>query len=88
MEDDRDLSYLKGVSGVTILEGKKAMNDAIDKYIPPKYGVQSEYLMREHMKEKNISLDVFIGMDTKDMAKEAHKRGLVGVIERKPEKVK
>jgi len=88
VEDDRDLSYLKGVSGVTILEGKDAINNAIDTYIPPKYGVQSEYLMREHMKEKNISLDVFVGMNIKDIAKEAHKRGLVGVVERKPEKVK
>ena len=88
VEDDRDLSHLKGVSGVTILEGKKAINDAIDTYIPPKYGVQSEYLMREHMKEKNMPLDVFVGMNMKDVAKEARKRGLAGIVERKPEKVK
>lgn len=88
VEDDRDLSSLKGVKGVTILNGKKAINDAIDRYIPPKYGIHSEYLMREHMKEKNISLESFVGMNMREIAKEAHKRGLLGVTERKPEKVK
>ncbi|MBA7694940.1 hypothetical protein ES703_103556 [subsurface metagenome] len=88
VEDDRDLSSLEGVKGVTILEGKEAINDAIDTYIPPKYGVKSEFLMREHMKEKGISLDTFANMDMREIAKKAHGLGLVGVIERRPERVK
>lgn len=88
VEDDRDLSSLEGVKGVTILEGKKAINNAIDANIPPQYGVKSEYLMREHMKEKNIPLAVFEGMNMRDIAKKAYQLGLIGAIERKPEKVK
>ena len=30
VEDDRDLSYLEGAPGVTIIEGKAAINKAID----------------------------------------------------------
>jgi len=88
VEDDRDLSNLKGVKGVTILGSKKAINDAINSYIPPKYGIHSEYLMREHMKEKNIPLESFVGMNMGEVAKKAHELGLIGVAERKPEKVK
>lgn len=88
VEDDRDLSSLEGVKGVTVLEGKEAINNAIDANIPPLYSIQSEYLMCEHMKEKNMSLDSFTGMNTREIAKEAYKQGLVGVLERKPEKVK
>ncbi len=88
VEDDRDLSSLEGVKGVTILEGKQAINEAIDAYIPIRYGVQSEYLMREHMREKSIPLDTFANMNMREVAEKAHKLGLAGVIERKPEKVK
>ena len=88
VEDDRDLSSLEGVKGVTILEGKEAINNAIDAYIPSQYGVQSEFLMREHMKERSIPLDSFKNMNMREIAKKAHELGLVGVIERKPEKVK
>lgn len=88
VEDDRDLSSLEGVEGVTILEGKQAINNAIDTYIPPQYGIKSEHLMCEHMKEKSISLDIFIGMNMREIAKKAHELGLVGVIERRPERVK
>jgi len=88
VEDNRDLSSLRGVQGITILEGKDAINEAIEANMPTLYAVKSEYLMREHMKEKKIPLQRFKDMDMNQIAKEAHKLGLVGVIERKPEKVR
>ncbi len=88
VEDDRDLSYLKNIPGITFLEGKDAINAAIDANIPPLYTIQSEFLMREDMKERGIPVTTFSGMRMDKIAKEAYKLGLAGVIGRKPEKVK
>lgn len=88
VEDDRDLSNLKDVKGITILEDKEAINNAIDTYIPSQFLLQSEFFMYEHMKEKGTPLDAFKGMNKTEIAREAHKLGLAGVYERKPQKVK
>lgn len=53
VEDTRDLSYLIGAPGVTIIDGKTAINQAIDDNFPPKYYLQDEFLYQEHFKEKN-----------------------------------
>ena len=38
IEDDRDVSQYEGIEGVTILDGDKAIDAAIDKHFPPKPG--------------------------------------------------
>lgn len=53
VEDDRDLSNLEGVSGVTIIEGEANINQAIDDNFPPQYHIQDEFLYQEHFKQKN-----------------------------------
>ena len=82
--DDRKLDMYKGQQGITILEGKDAINAAITANVAAQYQIQSETLMLEHMKEKKLSLDIFAGKTMNEIAKEASKQGLVGVIERKP----
>ncbi len=87
VEDDRDLSQYKGVAGVTILNSKTAINEAITANIPTKYGVNDKELLLAHLKEKGISLDIFAGKTLQDAAKELYTQGLAGIVERKPEKV-
>ena len=53
VEDERDLTYLDGVDGVTIIEGKGNINEAIDTYFPPKYHITDEFIFQEHFKQKN-----------------------------------
>ncbi len=89
VEDDRDLSVYEGVAGVTILDGKKAINEAIIANIPTRYAVKDKELMLAHLKEKGISLDTLAGKSLNDsvVAKELYDKGLAGIRERKPQMV-
>ncbi|KKK68091.1 hypothetical protein LCGC14_2947540 [marine sediment metagenome] len=87
VEDDRDLSKYKDVPGVTILNGKAAINKAITANIPAKYGVKDPELLLAHLKEKKISLDTLAGKSLQDGAKEFYAQGLAGIVERKPKLV-
>ena len=84
VEDDRDFSQYEGMAGVTILEGKEAINQAIIANIPTKYSVKDKELLLAHMKEKGISLDTLVGKSLQGMARELHEKGLAGIVERKP----
>lgn len=84
VEDDRDLSQYEGVAGVTVLGNKELINDAIIANFPTKYLIKDKELLLAHMKEKGISLDVFAGKNLGDVAEELYKKGLAGIVERKP----
>lgn len=79
VEDDRDLSSLEGVGGVTILEGKPAINKAILANIPTRYAVKDKELLLAHMKEKRISLSTLAGKTLSEAAKELYDKGLAGI---------
>lgn len=64
VKDDRDLSYLEGVLGVTIIEGNKAINQAIDDNFPPRYYLQDKFMYQEHFKQKNATPETEIDIDT------------------------
>lgn len=64
VNDDRDLSYLKGVDGVTIILGEDAINAAIDEHFPPKYHLQDEFLYQEHFKQRGRKSGVEIDIDS------------------------
>ena len=53
VNDDRDLSYLEGVDGVTIILGADAINTAIDEHFPAQYHIQDEFLYQQHFLQKN-----------------------------------
>ena len=84
VEDDRDLEQYKDVEGITVLEGKDEINQAIKDNIPVKHSVSDMSLMIEHAKEKRISLDLFVGKSMNDIAKIAIEKNLAGVVEGKP----
>jgi len=81
VEDNRDLSMYKNSLGITILDGKEVINQAIQDNFPPKYQITDMFLLREHLKEKSIPLDAFVGESQSEMAKECYDKGLIGVVE-------
>lgn len=87
VEDDRDLSSLIGVAGVTVLEGKDTINQAITANIPVKYAVKDKELLLAHLGKKGISLDTLAGKTLQDAAGELHTKGLAGIVKREPKLV-
>jgi len=87
VEDDRDLSSLAGVAGVTILEGRDAINQAITANIPIRYAVKDKELCLAHMRAKGISLDTLAGKTLDEAAKDLFAQGIAGIVERKPKLV-
>ena len=87
VEDDRDLSSLEGVGGVTILEGKPAINKAILANIPTRYAVKDKELLLAHIKEKRISLGTLAGKTLSEAAKGLYDKGLAGIVKREPKLV-
>lgn len=87
VEDDRETFYLNGIAGVTVLEGKDAINQAIIANIPTRYAVKDKELLLAHLKEKGISLDTLAVKTLDDAARELHAKGLAGIVVRKPKLV-
>ncbi|MCL0076488.1 hypothetical protein M1O12_00390 [Dehalococcoidia bacterium] len=85
VEDDRDLSQYAGVPGVTVLEGKDAINAAIQANFPPRYDVVDRELLLAHLREKGVSLDIFVGKTLSDVAEELFRQGFAGIVEVKPQ---
>ena len=87
VEDDRDLSPLEGMAGVTVLEGRVAINKAIQANIPIKYGVSDKELLLAHMKEKGISVATLAGKQLGDsgVCKELYNQRLAGITKREIE---
>ena len=85
VEDDRDLSQYAGVPGVTVLEGKEAINAAIQASLPPTYDVIDRELLLAHLRERGISLDLFAGKCLDDMAEKLFREGFAGIVEVKPQ---
>ena len=93
VEDSRDLSSLEGVPGVTILEGREAINQAIDDNFNPKYIIQDEFLYQEHFKQKNNKPETVIDIDMLPdkhqdrlkVLKDTHK--LKGIVKKELQKV-
>jgi hypothetical protein len=82
--DERDLSQYRGTKGITVLEGKDAINRAIQTNLPVRYAITDRSFLLEHIKEKGVSLSSFAGKSDQEIAKECFERGLLGVREIKP----
>lgn len=61
--DDRDISQYEGIAGVTVLRGKAEIKQAILLICKPRYVIQSEAFVREHIRQKNIALSDYEGQD-------------------------
>lgn len=85
ISDDRDISQYDGIRGVIILDGKTAINQAIQANIPSRYKVISETILLEAIKEKGLKIADLKGMRIDAIAKFAVEHSLAGVIERKPQ---
>ena len=82
IEDDRDVTQYKEIAGVTILNGETEINQAIAEVVPETYLVQDEPMLLEHMRQRNINLDDYVGKDHQTILQSLYEKGLVGVTKR------
>lgn len=79
IEDDRDVSQYEGITGVTILNGEAEINQTITEVVPIRYTVQDRDLFIEHLRQRNINLDDYSGVNEHDILQDLHGKGIVGV---------
>ena len=91
IEDDRDMSQYEGVPGITILNGKESINNAIDANFPSKISIEDELMYEEHVKEqignKKIKINELPDDRTKRLKELKDKYGIKGIKEIEPMKV-
>lgn len=86
IEDSRDASVYAGVPGITLLEGKEAINRAIEEHVPCQCAVKDSALMIASAQEKGLALiETFGGKTPAEIARIAFDLGLAGVVERRPQ---
>jgi len=86
VEDDRDLSEYDDVDGVQVLRGVTEINDAIDKWVPPSYGIGDREDVREWARRNDVDLDEFPDA-TYERAKALFESGADTVTKSKPPKI-
>ena len=87
IEDDRDISQFEGIPGVTILNGKAEINQAITDIVPERYGIQDEALFLEHLRQRHIKLDDYTGKSQQEIFQDLHNKGIIGMVKRIPKKI-
>ncbi len=91
IEDDRNMSQYEGVPGITILNGKESINNAIDANFPSKISIEDNLIYEEHVKEqisdKKIKINELPDNRTKRLKKLKDEYGIKGIREIEPQKV-
>lgn len=93
IEDDRDVSQYESVQGVTVINGKSEINQAIDNNFPPQYAINDRFLYEQHFNQKNKKVGTEIDIDSLSddpqerlkTLKETHK--VKGITKRERQKV-
>ena len=85
--DDRDTAQYNDLEGVTLLEGSKAINDAIDGLDLEKYVIDDETLFKISFDEKKVKTDAYEGWKTKDVLKDLYHKKVLGLVKSSPKKV-
>lgn len=85
IEDDRDISQYEGVDGITILEGREEINEAIKEIVPPAYSVVNRELYEMTKEETDIDINE-IPERRSDMIKFFYERDDIrGIEKREPD---
>ena len=80
IEDGRNLSQYEGMEGVTVLRGKAKINEAISSICKPRYVVEHEILLQEHLKQKNIELSDYEGQSLQEILKDlVENKKIIGI---------
>ena len=79
VEDNRDLSQYEGVEGVIILNGETEINKAIEDITPERFSIQDEKLFTEHLRQRNINLNVYGGQSQQAVLRSLYDKGIVGI---------
>lgn len=91
VEDNRDMSAYKNTNGITILNGKEEINNAIDAHFPSKIFIEDELMYKEHVKDKikagKIKIDDLPDNETERLKELKKTYKIKGIKEVKPLKV-
>lgn len=87
IEDDREISQYENISGVTILRGKEAINQAIETNVPIKYGVVDQIVLKEAIVQKGINLDLLTNKTANEIHKYLFDQGVAGIVKKEPNKL-
>jgi hypothetical protein len=90
IKDDRDISQFKNIKGITVLEGRDAINESIDTNFKIRYCIDDDVIYSEHLKNKlnKKEIDIEILPDEREeRLKTLKKMGVKGIREIKPLKV-
>jgi len=88
IEDNRNTEQYEKMKGVTVLHTDEEIETTITETVPIKYEIQDELLFKISVEEKKLKLGSLAGKTREDIAKELHKKGVLGISERKPLKFK
>jgi hypothetical protein len=96
IEDERDVSEFQGLDGVEVLEGKEAINAAIDSTVPIKYSAANEDALIAEMEADDTEKKPKKGEKLKELhgelkqkdLKALKEKGMPFIHERKPQHIK
>ena len=89
VEDDRDLLVYENADGITILNGRDEINEAIDINFTSKIVIEDELIYSEHIKSLRGQLDISKLPDNREerLKDLKSKHGIKGIKEIEPMKV-
>ena len=91
IEDNRDTSQYERIEGITVLNGRTEINNAIDTNFPAKITIEDELIYTEHVKEQISDKKIKISDLQDDMTKRLKELKdiyhIKGIRETKPQKV-
>ena len=91
IEDNRDTSVYEAIEGITVLNGKTEINNAIDANFPSKISIEDELIYSEHVKEqignKKIKINELPDDRNKRLKELKDVYHIKGIRETKPQKV-
>jgi len=83
--DDRDIEQYRGIEGITVVEGKAAINEKVRELFKPRYSVVSGELLLASIMVKGISID---GIDQSQPVQRQleilYQRGALGIRKEEP----
>lgn len=88
IEDERDVRQYENIQGVGILNNDDEIEEAIEKNIPEKIGVENEMMMKLDIEQRGIQIKDIRAENITELLQELKKLGVKGITTKKPLKLK
>ena len=87
VNDSRDLNRYRNVPGITVLNGRKEINQVIDEVVHSRFKVIDEALMLESIRQEGVILKSYFGLDRASILSDLYSQGIVGIVRQIPKKL-